>query len=187
MSVSTEYTRYLQSRGRLGFFYRTKWLYPYLSRWLSGRVLDVGCGIGDMLQYQQGCIGVDVNESNVALCQSKGLSAQVMENDRLPFDAASFDSVVLDNVLEHIEEPRPLLGEIHRVLAKQGVLVVGVPGVKGYAADPDHKQYYDRDRLVSTLSSAGFECLHLKGMPLDWEVLSSKITPYCIYAVFRRV
>lgn len=187
MTIDEDYSSYLQQRSRLGLLYRNYWLYPMLSRWLSGRILDVGCGIGDMLRYSPGAVGVDVNPHNVAICQADGLTVEVMPPDRLPFEPACFDSVVLDNVLEHIEDPRPLLAEIHRVLDDDGVLVVGVPGLKGYAADPDHKRYYDRAALVACLEMAGFEGKALRAMPFDCEWLSSKISQFCIYGAFGRV
>jgi len=186
MNASEDYSRYLQGRSRLGLAYRNHWLYPRLNRWLRGRVLDVGCGIGDMLRFLPSSIGVDVNPVNVSLCRDAGLVAEVMAPDVLPFDNGSFDSVILDNVLEHIEEPGPLLAEIRRVLVDGGVFVVGVPGERGYAADADHKQFYDRVRLEKTIVEAGFVLDRLRGMPFNCDALSPRMTQFCIYGAFRR-
>lgn len=54
-----------------------------------------------------------------------------MTPDHLPFDSESFDSVLIDNVLEHIEDPNSLLAEIKRVIRPNGGLLIGVPGVLG--------------------------------------------------------
>ncbi len=139
MTGAEQYYRYLRQRSRLGLFYRRFWLYPHLNRHLSGHALDVGCGIGDFLSYRKGTVGVDINPSTVEWCRSHGLDAQLMATDVLHFDDNIFDSAVLDNVLEHLSAPMPLLREIHRVLRPDGTLVVGVPGKRGYATDPDHK------------------------------------------------
>src|SRR5687767_14790324 len=48
MTDHAAYFEYLQRRGRLGYLYRTRYLYPRVFRHLHGRVLDVGCGIGDL-------------------------------------------------------------------------------------------------------------------------------------------
>ena len=138
-----EYFEYLRTRSALGAMYRRCFLYPRICRRLAGRAIDVGCGIGDMLAYRRQTEGVDVNPHTVAYCRSIGLNAVHMEIDRLPHGADSFDSALLDNVLEHLADPRPLLLEIHRVLRPGGRFVVGVPGRKGWDSDDDHKVYYN--------------------------------------------
>lgn len=151
-----EYFEYLTRRSRLGALYREYWLYPRLARRLSGKALDVGCGIGDMLMHRENTVGVDINPHTVAFCNSRGARAVLMQSDKLPFASGEFDSVLMDNVLEHIADPERLLSEVHRVLRPQGRLLVGVPGVRGWASDLDHKIYYDEDSLRECVSAAGF-------------------------------
>ena len=186
MSGQDNYFEYLQNRSRVGLIYRRYWLYPRLSQYLDGRVLDVGCGIGDMLNFRPGTVGVDINTKTVEWCQRQGLPAYVMQPDLLPFPDEEYDGVILDNVLEHLMNPNPLLNEIRRVLKKGGRLIVGVPGRRGYASDPDHKKFYDRDALRNILSSAGFACKHIFSMPLPWCWLDSYLSQYCNYGIFLR-
>ena len=169
----------------MAFIYRHFWLYPIINLNLRGQTLDIGCGIGDMLRARKNTIGVDINSETVDYCQRLGLDARTMEIDRLPFEAASFDSAILDNVLEHIKEPTPLLTEVRRVLRPGGRLIVGVPGERGYAADPDHKVYYDKDTLKNRLVECGFRSIRTLQMPLPITALSRKLTSYCIYGVFE--
>ena len=178
-----QYFAYLQQRSRLGHFYRRHWLYPRLCRQLSGRVLDVGCGIGDMLRFRPQTVGVDINRETVAACRAASLDAHLMQPDVLPFGARSFDGVILDNVLEHLVEPSPLLAEIQRVLRPAGRLLVGVPGPKGYRADPDHKVFYDRPALVARLNAAGFACQRILQLPLPG--LGEALRSHCLYGVFH--
>ena len=110
-------------------------------------MLDVGCGIGDMLSYRQNTVGLDVNPLNVDFCQKRQLEAHMMKPDIIPFRDETFDSVLLDNVLEHIEKPSLLFKEIRRVLKPDGILLIGVPGIKGYQSDDDHKVFYDEKKL----------------------------------------
>ena len=187
-AAGDEYFRYLRGRSRVGALYRQWWLYPRVAKRLRGRCLDVGCGIGDMLAYR-GCetVGVDINQSNVAYCRTRGLSAQVMDVDRLPFGECEFDSVLMDNVLEHIPGPAPLLAEANRVLRRQGRLLVGVPGRRGWASDPDHKVFYDENSLRECVSASGFtltECFHT---PL-WRssFLDRHVRQYCVYGLFLK-
>lgn len=181
-----DYFDYLLQRSRLALFYRRFWLYPRLCRHLPGRVLDVGCGIGDLLDYRQDAVGVDINPRAVEWCKAHGHEVFRMVPDELPFDDGTFGGVVLDNVLEHLAEPRALLSEIRRVLRRGGTFVVGVPGRKGYAADPDHKVFYDADALTSTLARGGFGLKEIFYMPFRSGWMDRNMSQYCIYGVFER-
>jgi SAM-dependent methyltransferase len=186
MTDSKEYFEYLRQRSKLGLLYREFWLYPRLCKVLHGRALDVGCGVGDMLAFRPNTVGVDINPKTVEWCKAQDLNVHLMEIDRLPFTEQTFDSVIFDNVLEHIEEPEAILIEIHRVLAEQGLLVVGVPGTLGYSTDPDHKIFYTKEKLVKTITRFGFVVDDLFAMPLNFNWLGSKMRQYCIYAVFKK-
>jgi SAM-dependent methyltransferase len=183
-----EYFQYLNRRSTLGKLYRRHVLYPRLTTLLEGRCIDIGCGIGDMMSFRRGTVGVDINPHTVAYCQRLGLDARLMQPNLLPVGDCEFDSALLDNVIEHLPDPRELLQEISRVLHKGGILLVGVPGIKGWAADPDHKIYYDEQNLKRCVESAGYQSVGITYMPL-WQsgFLSRRMTQYCIYIKFRSV
>jgi SAM-dependent methyltransferase len=186
MTVHEDYFRYLTRTSLKGRLYHRYLLYPKLDRMLRGRCLDVGCGLGGMLAFRRNTVGVDVNPHTVADCRRRGLDARVMEPDRLPLRDAEFDSVLLDNVLEHLEQPAPLLGEIRRVLRPGGILVAGVPGQRGWTRDPDHKVFYDEDSLEACVEAAGFVRTRTAFAPL-WRsrFLSRKVLQYCVFMQFR--
>lgn len=186
MSHDDEYFEYLRRRSNLGLLYRRAWLYPRLSRHLRGDILDIGCGIGDMLRYRPGTVGVDVNPMTVEWCVRHGLDARLMEPDRLPFAADAFDGAILDNVLEHLSDPDPLLGETRRVLKPGATLIAGVPGRRGYASDPDHKRFYDAASLVDLMARAGMRRECVIRMPLPIAGLDRFVRQYCVYGVFRK-
>ena len=187
MINSKDYFEYLQQRSWSGLLYRKLWLYPKLTCLLQGKVLDIGCGIGDLLEYRANTVGVDINPKIVEWCKKRGLDVHLMERDQLPFDDQMFDSAILDNVLEHLEDPRPLLAEIHRILGRDGVFLVGVPGKRGYLRDPDHKVYYSKEKLIETVLSYGFKVRQVFAMPFDQGWLESRLSQYCVYSVFQRV
>ncbi len=181
-----DYFESLKRRQRAAVWYRNLWLYPRICGYLTGRVVDVGCGIGDMVRYRRGTVGVDVNPKAVAFCQSQGLAVELMQPDQLPFPDAAFEGAVLDNVLEHLESPVALLAEARRVLMPGGTLVVGVPGRRGFASDSDHKQYYSEAGLVQRIRAAGFILLHVFHQPLRSDFLDRHFRYYAVYGVFRR-
>jgi SAM-dependent methyltransferase len=87
-----------------------------------GRLLDVGCGekpyaglAGNVAQW----VGFD-HPSNA--------SADVRGHaESMPFDDASFDTVLCTQVIEHVPEPRAVLAECARVLRPGGTLIVSAP------------------------------------------------------------
>lgn len=140
-----------------------------------------------MLAYRGNTVGVDINPRTVAFCNSRGLEAHWMSPNELPFPPSQFDSVLMDNVLEHLPDPDALLREVHRVLAAKGRLLIGVPGRKGWDSDPDHKVRYDEASLVAAAQRLGFRHVETFHTPL-WRSawLDRKVRQYCIYATFER-
>lgn len=182
------YSRYLNGRSFLGGVYRRFFLYPRLCKFLDGVVLDVGCGIGDLLNFNSRAIGVDINPYNILICKNRGLNASIMEIDRLSFSDGTFDSVLLDNVLEHIENPEALVSEIYRVLKPDCRLMVGVPGIKGQKSDQDHKVFYDEKLLKALANTHNFQVEKNFYMPffLNSSFLSKIFRQYCIYSVWKK-
>ncbi|MDD3288031.1 MAG: methyltransferase domain-containing protein [Alphaproteobacteria bacterium] len=186
MADDDSYFEYLRRRSVTGLIYRKGWLYPRLCRYLDGKVLDIGCGLGDMLSYRSGTVGVDINRKTVEWCQRQGLDAHLMSKDVLPFSDGGFDGVIMDNVLEHLEDPSALLKDVARVLVPGGKLLVGVPGSRGFASDPDHKVFYDKDKLLHLMKESGFSKHKIFYMPLHLEWLDNHMRQYCLYGVFRK-
>lgn len=142
-----------------------------------GRVLDWGCGLGQM-SHLLGQRGVDV----VAFDYVEGSETTVMplgvfpgierhvsgEPVLLPF-AEEFDTVLACGVLEHVQRPEQSLDELHRVLRPGGrLLVYKLPnrfsyleaiakraGMYYHGAFPDDR-VYDRRSAVALLGGHGF-------------------------------
>jgi len=177
-----DYYNYLLRRSRLGYLYRRYFLYPFLNQYLSGTVLDFGCGIGDFLSFRSDTIGVDVNPFVITHCRRLGLQAYHIEQLPTPFQDMTFQGALLDNVLEHLDQPETVLKEIVRVLSHNATLIIGVPGKKGYDTDPDSALHgckpgtcrFDFQDLIAFLASIVFMeffsglkmvcklCLHLQ-------------------------
>ena len=109
-----------------------------------------------------------------------------MNYDVLPFKNEEFDSIVLDNVLEHIENPSPILSEIFRVLNKNGLLLIGVPGKHGYTKDDDHKCFYDEINLNELLKKENFILKEFFYTPFKSKFLNNNLSAYCLYGLFKK-
>ena len=99
----------------------------------SGRLLDVGCGTGDLLQrlsqrYPGAQLsGVDPVPEMLMIARRKlPLEVDLREGwaERLPFESGRFDVVVSCNAFHYIREPLAALREMGRVLAPGGRLVI---------------------------------------------------------------
>lgn len=96
------------------------------------RVLDAGCGSGNFtaLLAERGAdvVGVDASEEMVSVARGgHGDDAEFRRADlreRLPFDDATFDLVVSQLTLEHIEGWHAPVREFHRVLIDGGRFVL---------------------------------------------------------------
>lgn len=93
------------------------------------KILDVGCGSGFfMLMFGGRLIGLD-NLENADICRKRGLQVYPidLEKDCFPFKNETFDVAVCHEVLEHLADPKNVLGEIFRVLKPNGFLVISTP------------------------------------------------------------
>ena len=186
MNQQLNYHNLLRRRNINGILYRKYFLYPRLKKFINGKTLDVGCGIGDFLKYSNNSVGVDINIYNIKYINDLGLEAYVMKDNKIPFPNKYFNSIMLDNVLEHIEYPVPLLDEIRRISSEQAILIVGVPGVKGFKRDDDHKIFYDEYSLKELINKFGFSHRKTIYYPLNFKLLSKLISQFCVYQVFIR-
>ncbi len=95
------------------------------------RVLDVGCGVGQVVQQLQNrglnAQGVDVSEPNVREANRRAGRCALYDGKRLPFADGHFHAVGAFNVLEHVEEPEDFIRELARVLSPSGRLVISSP------------------------------------------------------------
>lgn len=79
--------------------------YDWLKANVTGTVLEVGCNWGYALAYVGGQAGVDINPDLVALAQllARDREFKVGDARALPYPDKSFDTVMLPDVLEHLE------------------------------------------------------------------------------------
>ena len=106
---------------------------PLVDRHLAdaGRVLDVGCGEGQVARRVANLgastvVGVDPTGAQLMVARERagGPLYTAGRAEELPHRDASFDTVVVCLVLEHVDPFEPAIAEIARVLAPQGRLVL---------------------------------------------------------------
>jgi SAM-dependent methyltransferase len=95
------------------------------------RILDLGCRTGALARaYAPGneVVGLDVDREALAEAAALGIETVWADAEEpLPFADASFDVVVVAELLEHVREPEQLVAEIGRVLRPAGTIAGSVP------------------------------------------------------------
>lgn len=138
----------------------------------TGTFLDVGSSVGILLSVAQKrgftVKGVEVSEWASEFARNeKGLDVVTGKLEDAHFANNSFDVVVLNHVLEHIEFPHTTLKEIFRILKNDGLVVINVPNagsllakIKGTKWTPlypeDHRWHFTPNTLKQLFKTTGF-------------------------------
>jgi SAM-dependent methyltransferase len=155
----------------------------------GSRIVEIGSGTGSGLlgRFPKKIRGLEINPLSVAYCKSKGLPAELIrENEAFPIATNSMDCCVLDNVLEHIDQPRETLDECYRITRKGGGLIIAVPGRSGFDSDHDHKVFYDANALKSLDERWILQSIFSLPFFFQSEKLSRSVKQYCLVARYTK-
>lgn len=103
------------------------------------KLLDIGCGTGQLLTYlainkiidRNELYGVDLSRtaiSKITVIPKNNLKVVDIEKYGLPmFPSNYFDIIVMAEVIEHLDNPIAVIDEIHRLLKNGGYLIISFP------------------------------------------------------------
>lgn len=138
-----------------------------------GRLVDLGCGSVPLYEAYSGlvtsvtCVDWAENKSG-----ARHLDVQHDLTEPLPFADASYDTVVLSDVLEHVPRPQALLAEIRRILTDGGKLLLNVPFLYWLHAQPHDYYRYTEHALTFLIHEAGLNLVVLEPLGGALEVLA---------------
>lgn len=101
----------------------------------SGRVLEVGCGLGHLLTWfgkHYEVFGTDINTSALGEARQNvphGQFSLQSTEDLSSFSQDEFQIVIAKHVVEHLQQPEKAISEMGRVLAPGGLLVLATPNL----------------------------------------------------------
>ena len=162
------------------FYFTRKGLYKNISELMNainGDVLDIGCG---QKPYE-----------NLCKCDKYiGLELDTLENRNykkadyfydgksFPFKNSNFDSIILNQVFEHVFNPDIFLKEINRVVKINGRLLMSVPFVWSEHEQPFDFARYSSFGMKSLLKRYGFEVIECRKSVNDLGVIFQLLNDY---------
>jgi SAM-dependent methyltransferase len=190
---------------RLREWFFSSWLYgiwifldgdiSFHGRTGSGSLLDAGCNEGRGLRiYARNGFqveGLELNPTAAAVARESGFTVHV--GDTTDFNApASYDVVVLSNVLEHAPDPNKVLINLRKNLKPGGQLWISCPNSRSWLRRvfgrswinwhvPFHISHFSEETLHRVLTDAGFQNTRTRQItPSLW------VTQSCIAWLFAK-
>lgn len=149
-----------------------------------GHVLDIGCADGWVrrtLRADCEYVGLDYP---VTVRAMYGTRPDVFADAaRLPFGDATFQTITLLEVLEHVTYPDLVLSEAHRVLVPGGTLLLSMPFLYPLHDAPHDYRRYTAPGLTFALCNAGFECESPEPRNTGFEVAAMLMAIACAATV----
>jgi SAM-dependent methyltransferase len=176
--VESPYLQYLNDKYRFPRSLVHRPIQRFFARFLDEappgtRVLDAGCGTGvetGPYAARLGVVGIDYQREHLAWASGAWPGARFALADlaRLPLPDASFDLVVLNQVIEHVLDPAAVVRELARVVAPGGRLLVSTPNYGGFGW-PAIERVYHR-WFVGDFDAAEFHVTHYAAASLQTEL-----------------
>jgi glycosyltransferase involved in cell wall biosynthesis/phospholipid N-methyltransferase len=150
----------------------SRWMSDVIRPWVGRSVLEIGAGIGNLTLHlvpRDRYRATDINPDYLDYLANFALGKPYLEVGALAAEATAefaalegqFDTVICLNVLEHLDEPVPVLKNFGRALAPGGRAIVLVPAGPSRFNSLDralgHRLRYTPRRLREVVTSAGFE------------------------------
>jgi SAM-dependent methyltransferase len=136
-----------------------------------GRLLDIGCGRGDLgswfVRRGWSVVGIEPSAQACEVARTRGVDACAGTLETVELEQHAYDAVVFRHSLEHLPDPVADLRRAREALRDGGVAIVSVPnfgcwqrrvfGSHWFHLDlPRHRVHFDADSLRTTLMLAGF-------------------------------
>ena len=153
----------------------SKWIYQ---KYIGKEVLDIGGGVGTAISFYidkaERVVATELFENQVNIMNKrfenyqyfKAIQADIMKDDFSAYD--KFDTIILINVLEHIEDDRKALANMKKLLKDSGTIIICVPAMPGLYCYMDknvgHYRRYTKGELRVKAKRAELQVIEDKYM-----------------------
>ena len=150
----------------------------FAPRMMHGRLLDVGCGTKPyqvLFAAADDYVGLEYDSPENRVAKR---ADYFYDGNAFPFEDASFDGVICNEVLEHVFNPDQFLREIFRVLKPSGDLLLSVPFVWDEHEQPWDYARYSSFGLKNLLERNGFVVVEQRKTNANAQVLFQLVNAY---------
>ena len=148
---------------------------------VRGRLLDVGCGgqpyrreFRQVTEY----VAMDLPRQQGVTVYGSALA--------LPFADAVFDTVLCNQVLEHVPEPMRLVSESARVLKPGGVLLLTTPQTWGLHHEPHDYFRFTKYGLRHLAEQCGFTVIEVTPTTGLWATWAQRLADTMVYTYLAK-
>lgn len=155
----------------------------HVNSFTNKTILDVGCGAGTVSLYlaNKGAsiVGIDISRKAIDSCKK---SARILKlKDKTQFICNTiekikfrrkFDVIICSEIIEHIPKDKAFLKRIHKLLKKNGLLILSTPSINaplykvGLAQNFDkrvgHIRRYSKEQISDLVKKSGFRIEEVK-------------------------
>ena len=133
-------------------------------------ILDIGCATGALLARLRDrgwrVTGVEISPSAEYARDKRNLDIKTIPLEENHFPPESFDVIHASHLIEHLNDPRSFLSEVHRVLKPDGRIFITTPNIDGFQARLfgdrwrsaifDHLYLFSARTLKALITASGF-------------------------------
>lgn len=159
----------------------------------KGRLLDVGCGEGMLLEVAAGSAwdaeGTEISSAMIRYArEERGLNVHHGILEDVPLTPGSYDAIILNHVLEHVKNPRSTLSCVSELLSPSGVVRIEVPNLASFSSrvrnvqrklrlkknpwkhysTSHHFWFFKPQTLAATIEAAGMSILSVSAPAVQW-------------------
>ncbi len=147
-----------------------------IPQYAKGHLLDLGCGQVPLYEaYKKYITENTCIDWENALEENQFIDKYCDLNQPLPLASSQYDTIILSDVLEHIQKPQLLWEEMYRVMKTDGTLLLNVPFYYWIHADPYDYFRYTKYALRAMAEEVGFDIISIETVGGCPEILADII------------
>lgn len=149
-----------------------------------GKVLEIGSSTGLLLSIlqKQGweVLGIEISTQAALFAQKQGIPTLTVPIEKVKLSPNSFDVIVINHTLEHLQNPNQVIEQVHFLLKDKGIFLVDVPNFGSFFArvfkgswslllPNEHLWHFTFSSLSKLLQNHGFEVLDRSSPSGIWD------------------